>query len=49
MNAIGQLQRVALRDVWDNEANKFTPWLAENIDVLNETIGLSISIVEREQ
>lgn len=48
MNAIGNLQRVALRDVWDNEPNEFTPWLEKNIDVLNDTIGLSISIVERE-
>ena len=48
MNAIGNLQRVALRDVWDNEPNVFTPWLEKNIDVLNDTIGLSISIDERE-
>ena len=48
MNEVGQLQRVALRDVWDNESNDFTPWLEKNIDVLNDTIGLSISIVERE-
>ena len=48
MNAVGNLQRVSLRDVWDNEPNEFTPWLEKNIDVLNDTIGLSISIVERE-
>ncbi|MDE0299325.1 MAG: DUF4268 domain-containing protein [Candidatus Poribacteria bacterium] len=48
MNAVGHLQRVALREVWDNEPNDFTPWLEKNIDVLNDTIGLSISIVERE-
>ena len=48
MNAVGNLQRVALRDVWDNEPNDFTPWLEKNINVLNDTIGLSISIVERE-
>lgn len=46
---IGRLQRVALREVWPHEARDFTPWLEENIDVLNSTIDLSLSIVEREQ
>ncbi len=48
MNAIGNLQRVPLRQVWGSEPNDFTPWLEENIDVLNDTIGLSISISDRE-
>ena len=46
---IGSLQRVALREVWPHEAQDFTPWLAENIDVLNNAIDLSLSIIEREQ
>jgi hypothetical protein len=45
---IGRLRRVALREVWPHEAQDFTPWLAENIDVLNSAIDLSLSIVERE-
>ena len=45
---IGRLQRVDLRDVWSSEPQDFTPWLAENIDVLNSAIDLSLSIVERE-
>ena len=45
---IGSLQRVDLRDVWSHEAQDFTPWLAENIDELNNAIDLSLSIVERE-
>lgn len=45
---IGRLKKVSLRDVWPREPNDFTPWLAENIDVLNNTIDLSLSIVERE-
>ena len=45
---IGSLRRVALREVWPHEAQDFTPWLAENIDVLNSAIDLSLSIVERE-
>ena len=48
VDAIGNLQRVPLRQVWGSEPNDFTPWLEENIDVLNDTIGLSISISDRE-
>ena len=46
---IGRLQRVGLREVWDHEARDFTPWLEDNIDVLNDVIDLSLSIVAREQ
>ena len=46
---IGRLRRVSLREVWPHEAHDFTPWLEENIDVLNNAIDLSLSIVEREQ
>ena len=46
---IGRLRRVSLREVWPHEALDFTPWLEENIDVLNNAIDLSLSIVEREQ
>ena len=35
--------------VWPHEALDFTPWLEENIDVLNNAIDLSLSIIEREQ
>ena len=46
---IGRLRRVSLREVWSHEAHDFTPWLAGNIDVLNNVIDLSLSIVAREQ
>ena len=46
---IGSLRRVSLREVWPHEAQDFTPWLAENIDVLNNAIDLSLSIIERGQ
>ena len=48
MDEIGYLQRVPLRQVWGSEPNDFSPWLEKNIEVLNESIGLSISIAERE-
>ena len=46
---IGKLERVALREVWRDEARDFTPWLQENIDVLNEALNLNLSNPEREQ
>ena len=46
---IGKIQKVKLREVWKNEARDFTTWLEENIDVLNESLNLSIVSAEREQ
>lgn len=46
---IGRLQRVPLREVWKHEAWDFTTWLEENIDLLEEELGLTFSTVEREQ
>ncbi len=46
---IGKLQRVPLRDVWPHEALDFTGWLYENIEVLNEAIGLGLTAVEKER
>ena len=46
---IGRLRRVSLREVWAHEARDFTPWLADNVDVLNDAIDLTLSIVAREQ
>jgi hypothetical protein len=35
--------------VWRHEARDFTTWLENNIDVLNDTLDLSLVSVEREQ
>lgn len=35
---IGKLQRASLRDVWEDEAQNFTPWLKDNLEVLNEVL-----------
>lgn len=44
-----ELTRVALREVWKNEATDFTRWLEENIEILNEVIDLEIAGAEREK
>lgn len=46
---ISKITRIALREVWRHEALDLTRWLEENIDVLEEITGLSISSVDREQ
>ena len=41
---LGRLQRVSdPREVWAMEAGDFTPWLAENLDVLAEELGLVLT------
>lgn len=49
---LGRLVQVEVRSEWSNEASEFTPWLAqqENLDVLGETLGLSLETesVEKE-
>ena len=49
-DSLGQLVRVDLRQVWENEAGDFTPWLArpENIALLGETLGLELDVESTE-
>ena len=39
MRSLGKLQRVDLREVWDNEAGSFTPWLTENLERLHRAFA----------
>jgi hypothetical protein len=46
---LGRLERVAdPRSVWAMEAGDFTPWLAENLDVLADELGLTMTAVGTE-
>lgn len=44
------VQITDLREVWKNEAQDFTPWLAkdENLELLCEAIGIDITLEEKE-
>lgn len=46
--ALGTLERVDPRTIWPHEAQDFTPWLVEHIDVLGQLLGLDLEVGERE-
>jgi len=47
---LGRLNKVELRDFFENEARDFTPWLAEeeNLELLSNTLGLDIELEDTE-
>ena len=45
---LGRLQTVDLREAWPHEAKDFTPWLAKNLDVLQEVTGLRLRLEDTE-
>ena len=46
---LGRLKHVAdPREVWTSESGDFTPWLAENIDVLADELGMTLTVVGTE-
>ena len=39
---IGTLERIRIREVWPGEESDFTPWLCQNIELVNDAIGLNL-------
>lgn len=48
-NTIGKIEKVPLREIWRHEAQDFTTWLQNNIDVLNSVLDFHLSNPEKEQ
>jgi hypothetical protein len=46
---VGALQRLSPREVFAHEAHDFTAWLEENIGVLSDVLGITLTSVEREK
>ena len=34
MVELGKIEQVPVRELWEHEAHKFTPWLAKNLSLL---------------
>lgn len=49
MTNLGTLKEITdLRSIWPHEALNFTPWVAENVDLLADAVGLDITVDEAE-
>ena len=46
--AISRLKPLPLRKLWPNEACDFSTWLAQNLDLLGDALGMDLSLLEQE-
>lgn len=44
----GEIRQINVREIWENEATKFTPWLEKNIEKLGEALGMELEVEQRE-
>ena len=45
---LGHIQTVPLKELWPGEATHFTPWIAKNLDILGEKLGMDLEIESTE-
>lgn len=46
---IGTMKAVPMTEIWKNEAADFTPWLADNIELLGNAIDMDLDVIETEK
>lgn len=46
---LGTIQEVGLRELWPGEATHFTPWLAENLSILGDKLGMDLELDSTEK
>ena len=52
MESLGRMKKLdikEIREIWPREENDLSPWVAENVDLLNEILSLQIEIEGREE
>lgn len=52
MSSLGKLKKLSVSDmrkIWPSEERDLSPWIKDNIDVLNEVLGLQIEIQTQEE
>ena len=45
---IGTFEQVSVRSVWPKEAGDFTPWLAENVELMSDALGMELELEGQE-
>lgn len=45
---LGTIQNVTLKALWPGESTHFTPWLAQNLDVLGSKLGMDLELESTE-
>ena len=45
---LGKLEIVVVREIWETEAQDFTPWLADNLALLGEALKLELTLAQVE-
>ncbi len=45
---LGTMQNVTLKALWPGEAAHFTPWLAQNLEILGSKLGMDLELVSTE-
>ena len=45
---LGRIEQVNVRERWPHEEHNFTPWLAENLTLLGEALGMDLKEVRQE-